>query len=103
MFDFPSIWQSLIDVITLQFLSPFWWWTFNAVWVTALALVIGWAFPPLRSFAGAVILAVIAGLSGYRRAEYDVDRKAKERKQREAEQQQRQSQQGQPNGWPWKW
>ena len=92
MFDFNQIWQSLIDTVTLQFVSPFWWWVFVGACATGIAGVIGWAFPPLRGFAGAVILAVIAGLTGYRRAEYDVERKQRERDQRRQRQQEQQRQ-----------
>jgi hypothetical protein len=88
-----SFWQSLIDIATLQFISPFWFWVFTGAWVTALAFVVGWAFPPLRSFAGAVVLAVIVGLTGYRRAEHDVDRKRKLKEERER------ARQG--DGWRW--
>jgi hypothetical protein len=100
MFDFNQIWQSLLDTVTLQFVSPFWWWVFVGACATGIAGVIGWAFPPLRGFAGAVILAVIAGLTGYRRAEYDVERKAKERAAHERTRRQEQQQQG--SNWFWK-
>jgi hypothetical protein len=71
-----TIWQSAYDFILthlphLPYISPFWYWLSWGALATAVAFVIGWAFPALRSFSGAVILAVIAGLSGYRRGEYD--------------------------------
>jgi len=51
--------------------SPFWYWIGWGLLATFVSGVIGWAFAPLRPFAGAVILAVVAGLTGYRRGEYD--------------------------------
>jgi hypothetical protein len=45
------------------------------------------------SNSGAIVLAIIAGLSGYRRAEYDVERKRKEREER--------GRARQNDGWHW--
>lgn len=68
-----SIWQSGYDFLLnhLPYVSPFYFWLFWSLIVAAVAGVIGWGFPPLRSFAAAVILAVIAGLTGYQRGYYD--------------------------------
>lgn len=55
----------------LPYISPFWYWMWWGAVVTAIATVIGWGFPQLRSFSAAVILAVITGLTGYRRGQYD--------------------------------
>lgn len=66
-----TIWQSAIDFAGSFYITPFWYWIFWAAVVTFVSGVIGWAFPALRSFAGAMILAACMGLAGYRRAQYD--------------------------------
>lgn len=70
---FDALWQSLITQLShlVPYISPFYFWLFWGAVATFVAGVIGWAFAPLRPFAGAVILAVVAGLTGYRRGEYD--------------------------------
>lgn len=55
----------------LFYISPFWYWVWWGFVATALAVIVGWGFPALRSFSATVILVVIAGLSGYRRGQYD--------------------------------
>lgn len=73
-----SVWQSAIDFAGTFYITPFWYWVFWAAVVTFVSTVIGWAFPALRSFAGAVILAACFGLVGYRRAQYDDARRQAE-------------------------
>lgn len=72
--DITWFFQAALDFFTP---SPFWYWVFLGFVTTCFCVLVSWFFPPLRSVAGAVVLAIIAGLSGYRRAEYDVDRKQK--------------------------
>lgn len=66
-----TIWQSAIDFAGTFYITPFWFWVACAAGVTFVSLVVGWAFPALRSFAGAVIISACFGLAGYRRAQYD--------------------------------
>jgi hypothetical protein len=73
------IWTSAATYFATHFhITPFWWWVFVGACVTFVSAVVGWAFPVLRGVAGAAILAVIAGLSGYRRAQYDDKKRAAE-------------------------
>jgi len=62
----------------LPYVTPFWFWVFWGFVASFVAGIIGWGFPVLRGFAATVILTVIAGLSGYRRAQYDTERRYKE-------------------------
>lgn len=75
------LWDSAWNWVTSHFhltISPFWYWVFVGAGVCALATFISWFFPSIRPFAGAVVMAVIAYLSGYRRAEYDAEKRQKE-------------------------
>lgn len=71
--DPTFIWQSGYDFILhhLPYVSPFYFWLFWGVVVSAIAGVIGWGFPVLRGVSAAVIMSVIAGLTGYQRGYYD--------------------------------
>lgn len=68
-----SIWQSAYAFLLahLPYVSPFYYWLFWGALVALVAGVIGWGFQALRPFAAAVIMAVIAGLTGYQRGYYD--------------------------------
>lgn len=67
-----QVWQFLTDKLSglIPYISPFWYeWLPWAVLVIVVACVIGWFFSPLRQFAGAVVLATIAFLVGFRKGE----------------------------------
>lgn len=74
-----SVWDSIVDFFMV---SPFWYYLFWGVVISAGATALAWFFPPLRSLAGAIVLAVSVGLTGYRRAEYDTEKRIKKRQQR---------------------
>lgn len=67
-----EFWQTGLQILSNAFyISPFWYWVMWGAVATFLAGVVGWGFPALRGFCATVILVVIAGLTGYRRGEYD--------------------------------
>jgi hypothetical protein len=68
---FESLWQSLIDMLTLSFISPFWYWLGVGILIIVVATLAAWYFPVLRSLSGAVVMATVMGLVGYRRGETD--------------------------------
>ena len=55
----------------------FWHWAIIGAAVSAAAIALAWFFAPLRSLAGAVIMAVVAALFAYKRGEKD--QKAKDK------------------------
>ncbi len=66
------IWQSLAEFISATFsVSPFWYWCGAGTLVIMAGIALAWFFPPVRSLAGAVVMAVIAALYAYRRGEKD--------------------------------
>lgn len=93
---FDSLWQSLIDAITLQFISPFWYWCFVAFIVTVCSFGAAYLFPPLRSLAGAIVFAAGFGLYAYRRGEGDA-----ERRQKVLDDRAKARKPDQPFSWPW--
>jgi hypothetical protein len=58
-------------LLHLPYISPFWGYLAEGIGIIALVSLISWYFPALRSFAGAVVLAVVMGLFGYRKGELD--------------------------------
>lgn len=96
-----TVWQFLTDKLSglVPYISPFWYeWLPIAALIILVAVVVGWFFSPLRQFAGAVVLAVIAFLVGFRKGEAASDEKNK--KQIARLKAQRQNHQGQDN---WRW
>ena len=95
-----TVWQFLTEKIAglIPVISPFWYeWLPLAAMVILVACVIGWFFSPLRQFAGAVVLATITFLVGFRKGETASDDKNKKEIARlKAQKQQRQN-----NGWGW--
>lgn len=91
------IWQSAWDFLASHFyVSPFWYWCFVGALVCTAAIALGWFFDALRSFAGAIVMAVIAGLIGYRRGETDAEEHAKAEAARAAKRVKRDQN-------PWQW
>lgn len=77
--DITWVWDSVAAYLAAHFyISPFWYWVFLGFVTTCFCVLVSYFFPPLRSVSGAVVLAIIAGLTGYRRAQYD-DQKHAER------------------------
>lgn len=93
----PQAWDQVVDFFTV---SAFWLYLLYGIGIAAVAMFLGWAFPPLRSLAGAVVLAIGVGLFGYRRGEQDAEARAKAKREREQQRQVRRQQQ-QPWKWPW--
>lgn len=69
------IWQGLIDFVATHFyVSPFWYYVFVGGVIIAAVSVASWDFAVLRTLAGAIVFAVVAGLFGYRRGETDAEK-----------------------------
>ena len=97
MMDFlgiPALWDGIID----YFASDWWLYAFYGALIIAVAAVLAWMFPVLRSLSSAVILATGAALYAYRRGEADAKAREDARRKRE----QRNSRQDRPdNGGDW--
>lgn len=93
----PQIWDQVVDFFTI---SAFWYYLFWGVVIAAGSLLLAYLFPPLRSLAGAIVVAIATGLFAYRRGEKDAEERERKRKEKEAQRQQRRETQ-QPWKWPW--
>lgn len=82
----PALWDQVVDFFTI---SPFWFYLFWGVVISAIAIFLGWAFQPLRSLAGAVVIAIGVGLFGYRRGEKDAEERARAKAAKELQRQAR--------------
>lgn len=94
----PQAWDQVVEFFTI---SAFWLYLLYGIGIAAVAMFLGWAFPPLRSLAGAVVLAIGVGLFGYRRGEKDAEARQKAKEARERARQQRNQQPHEPWRWPW--
>ena len=97
-----TVWQFLTEKIAglIPVISPFWYeWLPLAAIIIIAALAAGWFFAPLRQFAGAVVMATIAFLVGFRKGETASDDKNK--KEIARLKQQRQQRQNNTDGWKW--
>ena len=91
-----SAWQAFVEFFTV---SSFWLeWLPLGAGIIALCLVVSYFFPAMRSFAGAVVLAVVAFLVGFRKG--DKEATARSKKEIDRLKQQRQQQQGRQQ-WEW--
>lgn len=79
------VWDSLWVWLANHFIISGWWeyLMWGAV-ASAVCFVVAFFFPPMRSFCGAVVFGIAAGLFGYRWAERDREKIDREREEREA-------------------
>jgi len=91
----PALWDQVVDFFTI---SAFWLYLLYGIGISAGLIFLGWVFPPLRTFAGAIVIAIGVGLFGYRRGEKDAEAREKARLARERQRQVRRD-----NTQPWKW
>jgi len=82
----PALWDQIVDFFTI---SAFWLYLLYGIGIAAVAMFLGWAFPPLRSLAGAIVIAIGVGLFGYRRGEKDAEARQKAKEARERARQER--------------
>lgn len=93
-----QVWQFLVEKISglVPVISPFWYeWLPLASLIIIGALAIGWFFSPLRQVAGAVVMATVAFLVGFRKGEKASDDKnSKEIRRLKQQRQQQQNTDG---------
>ena len=76
--------------------DPFYWWCFLGALVIIFSTWLAWFFDILRPLAGAISLAVIAALAGFRKGQYvEQDRQKARDRSREPEDE------NGGNRWPW--
>jgi hypothetical protein len=85
-----DLWNGVVDFFTID---QFWYYLFYGVVIVAAATAAAWFFPPLRSLAGAIVLAVVGGLYAYRKGELDAEARERQREERDAS--------GGGFKWPW--
>lgn len=93
----PALWDQVVDFFTI---SAFWLYLLYGIAISAGLIFLGWVFPPLRTFAGAIVIAIGVGLFGYRRGEKDAEAREKARQEKLRQRQTRQQNQ-EPWKWPW--
>lgn len=95
-----ALWAHLVDVFTLQFISPFWWYLLDGIILAIVVTLIGWYFEKLRPLAGIITLGIALWLYGYRKGETDVEKRLQEAQERERA---RQQSRNDPRQWKWPW
>lgn len=92
----PALWDQVVDFFTI---SAFWLYLLYVIAISAGLIFLGWVFPPLRTFAGAIVIAMGVGLFGYRRGEKDAEERARAKAAKELQQQARRER-PRENWWP---
>lgn len=92
----PAMWDQVVDFFTI---SAFWVYLLYGIAISAVLIFLGWVFPPVRTFAGAIVIAIGVGLFGYRRGEKDAEERQKAKEARERARQQR-NERPRENWWP---
>lgn len=98
-----TTWQFLVDKITglVPVISPFWYeWLPLAALIIASCVAVGWFFKSLREVAGAIVLATITFLVGFRKGETASNEKNKKEIAR-LKRRPQPRQDGDPWRWPW--
>ncbi len=92
----PALWDQVVDFFTI---SAWWLYLLYGIGISIGLIFLGWVFPPLRTFAGAIVIAIGVGLFGYRRGEHDAEARQKAKEARERARQGR-NEPPRDNWWP---
>lgn len=95
--------QHIWDLVTLQFVDPWWFYLLDALVITIALLFLVYLFPGLKTVAGLVIIGMGLWLWGYDWAEGAARKKAEAAAARAAQEQARNRQDQGSGGWFGKW